>query len=112
MVGVLLSDNLEILAARAGIEPATKWLTATCSTAELPGNQRGWSMPPSSRLARESLKKITSRKAPVFTGFSQIIPEALIDMVMNFKITEVATASVGRGCHRARTGELLVGPEE
>lgn len=26
----------EILAARAGIEPAAKWLTATCSTAELP----------------------------------------------------------------------------
>ena len=25
------------MAARAGFEPATKWLTATCSTAELPG---------------------------------------------------------------------------
>ncbi len=24
------------MAARAGFEPATKWLTATCSTAELP----------------------------------------------------------------------------
>ena len=36
------------MAARAGIEPATKWLTATCSTAELPGNQ---SLPP--RLPHE-----------------------------------------------------------
>ncbi|GEM_PF-6597666 len=26
------------MAARAGFEPATKWLTATCSTAELPSN--------------------------------------------------------------------------
>ena len=25
------------MAARAGFEPATKWLTATCSTTELPG---------------------------------------------------------------------------
>jgi hypothetical protein len=28
----------EIMAARAGFEPATKWLTATCSTTELPSN--------------------------------------------------------------------------
>lgn len=29
------------MAARAGFEPATKWLTATCSTAELPGMSCG-----------------------------------------------------------------------
>ena len=31
------------MAARVGIEPTTKWLTATCSTAELPGNFEEWS---------------------------------------------------------------------
>jgi hypothetical protein len=32
--------NLEMLglAPRAGFEPATNWLTANCSTTELPGN--------------------------------------------------------------------------
>ena len=28
-----------MMAARAGFEPATKWLTATCSATELPSNQ-------------------------------------------------------------------------
>jgi hypothetical protein len=34
----VLAFVFEIMAARAGFEPATKWLTATCSTTELPSN--------------------------------------------------------------------------
>jgi hypothetical protein len=33
---------LILLAPRDGLEPPTQWLTATCSTAELPGNWKSY----------------------------------------------------------------------
>ena len=53
------------MAARAGIEPATKWLTVTCSTAELPSKKdnktRNWLISsweqPVEELEMKSLRK-------------------------------------------------------
>ena len=36
-----LTNGAKFLAPQAGIEPATKRLTVSCSTAELPGNKLG-----------------------------------------------------------------------
>ncbi|SVC75458.1 uncharacterized protein METZ01_LOCUS328312, partial [marine metagenome] len=53
------------MAARAGFEPATKWLTATCSTTELPGN---WEAIDLSSKALLCQRRFGKRGFPGFTA--------------------------------------------
>ena len=53
------------MAAQAGIEPATKWLTVTCSTAELPSKKWNWGLEtdtPASKATSQRTKREVAYK--------------------------------------------------